>query len=106
MMTGEINKIANKIEQNMNNPKELEEILSNLSDNEINEIFNAKLGVKLLKDIINKIEDKELKERLKKLPIIIRNMKSNRLSADGRVSDDNSIDTPNSKTNDYPNLSL
>lgn len=106
MMTDEINKIANKIEQNMNNPKELEEILSNLSDNEIIEIFKAKLGIKLLEDIIKKIEDKELKERLKKLPIIIRNMKSNRLSADGRVSDDNSIDTPNSKTNDYPNLSL
>lgn len=106
MMTDEINKIANKIEQNMNNPKELEEILSNLSDNEIIEIFKAKLGIKLSEDIIKKIEDKELKERLKKLPIIIRNMKSNRLSADGRVSDDNSIDTPNSKTNDYPNLSL
>lgn len=96
--------IANKIKKNMNNPKELEEILSNLSDNEIIEIFKAKLGVKLLEEIIEEIEDKELKERLKKLPIIIRNMNSNRLSVDGESSDDDSIDDQNFKTNDDPNL--
>ncbi len=98
-----INEIINEIKRNMDNPKELEKILSNLSVDEIIEIFKVKLGVKLLEEIIEEIEDKELKERLKKLPIIIRNMKSNILSADGRVSDDN---TPNSKTNDYPNLSF
>lgn len=104
MTKDEINKIANKIEQNMNNPKELEEMLSNLSDNEIIEIFKAKLGIKLLEEIIEEIEDKELKERLKKLPITIRNMNLNRLSVDGGSSDDNSIDDPNFKTNGDPSL--
>ena len=79
-MTDEINKIANKIEQNMNNPKELEEILSNLSGEEWcfiknNPTLRKKIENALDKDTIEKIEKKFERllkaENLKKISVTV-----------------------------------
>ncbi len=80
MTKDEINKIANKIEQNMNNPKELEEILSNLSVEEWCFVKNNPTLRKIIenvldKDTIEKIEKKFERllkaENLKKISVTV-----------------------------------